>query len=74
MKMGIDDLRYNMKDVFKALNRNEPVQLMYRGVLKGTIEPIMNETVINVEDHPFFGMSPEGSSMDEVMDKLIRNR
>ena len=74
MKASIVELRYNMKDVLKALNRNEPVQVMYRGTLKGTIEPVMKETVMRVEDHPFFGMSPEGESVDEVMDKLRGNR
>ncbi len=74
MKASIVELRYNMKDVLKALNRNESVQVMYRGALKGTIEPIMNETVINVEDHPFFGMSSESDSVDTVMDRLRGDR
>lgn len=74
MKASIVELRYNMKDVLKALNRNESVQVMYRGALKGTIEPVMTETVINVEEHPFFGMSSESASVDGVMDKLRGNR
>ena len=74
MKASVVELRYNMKDVLKALNRNESVQVMYRGKLKGIIEPTMQETVIRVEDHHFFGMSSEDESVDEVMDRLRGER
>ncbi|HEY54324.1 MAG TPA: type II toxin-antitoxin system Phd/YefM family antitoxin [Caldilineae bacterium] len=74
MKASIVELRYNMKDVLKALNRNETVQVMYRGVLKGVIKPATKETSMRVEDHPFFGMLTDDEPVDEVMDKLRGNR
>ncbi len=37
MEATIVDLRYKMNDILKALNRNENVDVLYRGKLKGTI-------------------------------------
>jgi hypothetical protein len=74
MKASVVELRYNMKDVLKALNRNEAVQVMYRGKLKGTIEPVMQEMEMRVEDHPYFGMASGDESVDEVMDRLRGDR
>lgn len=31
MKASIVDLRYHMKEILKALDRNEPVEILYRG-------------------------------------------
>jgi hypothetical protein len=74
MQASVVELRYNMKNVLKALNRNETVQVMYRGVLKGVIKPVMNGATMQVEDHPFFGMSVDDKSVDEVMNELRGNR
>lgn len=70
MKASIVELRYNMKEVLKALDRNESVQVMYRGKLKGVIRPAGEKPTMRVEDHPFFNMTPDGKPVDEVMDDL----
>ena len=74
MKASIVELRYNMKEVLKALDRNETVQVLYRGVLKGVITPVAKGTEMRVEDHPFFGMSADDESVEEVMNELRGNR
>lgn len=35
MKASILDLRYNMKSVLKALERNEEIEILYHGKVKG---------------------------------------
>ena len=39
MKASVVDLRYKMKDVLKALDRNERVTVLYRGKVKGVLIP-----------------------------------
>jgi len=56
MKASIVDLRYKMKDVLKALDRNEEVSVLYHGKVKGTIIPRKAVGAKKVVDHPFFGM------------------
>lgn len=56
MKASIVDLRYKMKEVLKALDRKEKVEILYHGKVKGTIFPRMNDANKKVKDHPFFGM------------------
>jgi prevent-host-death family protein len=57
MKASIVDLRYRMKDVLRALDRGEPVTVLYRGKEKARLVPIASEKPkTKVEDHPFFGM------------------
>jgi len=57
MEASIVDLRYKVKDVLKALNRNETVKIFYRGKMCGTIIPAQHsKKKQKVEEHPFFGM------------------
>ena len=70
MKTSIDELRYNMKEVLKALDRNESVQIFYRGKLKGIIQSPGTKPTMRVEEHPFFNMTPDGKSVCEVVDDL----
>jgi antitoxin (DNA-binding transcriptional repressor) of toxin-antitoxin stability system len=56
MKASIVDLRYKMKDVLKALDRNEQVTILYHGKVKGVIIPTPKQREKRVEEHPFFGM------------------
>ena len=74
MKASIVDLRYKTKEILQALERNETVTVLYHGKVKGIINPAGKNPHVPVKDHPFFGMSPEGESVDEVMDKLRGNR
>lgn len=39
MRASVVDLRYRMKDVLRALDRNEEVTVTYRGKVKGVIVP-----------------------------------
>ena len=75
MKATIVQLRYRMKDVLRALDRNESVQVLHRGKLKGTIVPVKRKKKHISEDHPTFGMwSDEPRSVDEVMADLRKSR
>jgi len=56
MEASIVDLRYKMRDILKALDRNEKVTILYHGKVKGTILPNTSQKKKKVKDHPFFGM------------------
>jgi hypothetical protein len=45
-----------MKEVMKALDRNEDVSILCRGKLKGVIKPAKGKSKRKVSEHPFFGM------------------
>lgn len=76
MHASVVDLRYRMKDVIRALNRNESVTVLYHGKAKGTIHPLSAPTpkpVLGaVERHPFFGMTEaaEQPPVETVMEDL----
>ena len=76
MKATIVDLRYKMKDVLKALDRNEQVTVFYRGKAKGTLIPIGKKSHFKISDHPFFGMSSYNTekTVQDVMDDLRESR
>lgn len=74
MKATIVDLRYRMKDVLRALDRNEEVRVLCHGKLKGIIKPASSATTMRVQDHPFFGMSPSGPPVAEEMERLRGGR
>lgn len=78
MKASIVDLRYRMRDVLKALKRNETVQIFYHGKLAGTIVPAeKNLKKIDLKKHPFFGMYRSryaGKSVEKIMDELRGGR
>ncbi|MBL7014047.1 MAG: type II toxin-antitoxin system Phd/YefM family antitoxin [Candidatus Marinimicrobia bacterium] len=75
MKATVVDLRYKMKDVLDALDRNENVTILYHGKVKGTIHPITNGGTIDMENHPFFGMySDSENSVLEELEKLRGER
>ncbi len=74
MKASIVDLRYRMKDVLKALERNEDVSIMSRGKLKGVIKPANGKPQTKVQDHPFFNMHESDEAVEEQMDRLRGGR
>ena len=75
MKTSIVDLRYKMKDVLKALNRKERVEILYHGQPKGVIIPTHEPKTIKIKDHPFFGMlKDQKKSVSQVMDDLRGGR
>ncbi len=74
MKATVVDLRYRMKDVLKALDRNEEVSILYHGKLKGTIRPAQRTNIVKVRDHAFFNMSPSDRTVEEEMAELRGGR
>jgi hypothetical protein len=57
MQASILDLRYHMKEILQALERNETVEILYHGKRKGTIIPHIATQKTSTKDHPYFGMA-----------------
>ena len=74
MKATVVDLRYRMNDVLKALERNEPVTVLYHGKAKGTLSAKPVRTPMEVRDHPYFNMAPDSPAVSERMDALRGGR
>ena len=76
MKATIVDLRYKMNDVLKALDRKEPVTVLYRGKVKGIIVPPETKVHKKITEHPFFGMSsaPGKTSVSDEIDNVRGDR
>jgi len=88
VRASILDLRYKMKEVLEALDRNETVDILYHGKLKGVITPASDSSndlansitstsanAMKVQDHPFFGSDQTNPlSVEEQMSKLRRGR
>jgi len=67
-------IAYNMRDILKALERKEKVAIMYRGKQMGIIVPSSAAKEIRVSEHPFFGMLPQDTDVQEVMAGLRGGR
>ena len=74
MEATVVDLRYRMKEVLKALERNEEVRILYHGKLKGTIRPAHSPNLMKVRDHAFFNMSSGERTVEEEMTELRGGR
>jgi len=75
MQASVVDLRYRMKDVLKALERNERVSILCHGKVKGTILPPIKLGAMKVSDHPFFNMCSNASgSVAEQLEQLRGGR
>lgn len=74
MKASVVDIRYKMNDILKALDRNEDVELLYRGKPKGVLTASRASTTGRVADHPFFNMAPSIGTVKEEMDQLRGGR
>ncbi|HDH98383.1 MAG TPA: type II toxin-antitoxin system Phd/YefM family antitoxin [Deltaproteobacteria bacterium] len=76
MEATVVDLRYKMKDVLKALDRNEKVTVLYHGKIKGIIIPAERESYKKITEHPFFGMSAQNNkkSVLEELNDLRKSR
>ena len=57
MEASIVQLRYRMRDVLRALGRNEQVKILYHGKLKGILIPYQPSRTLKMTAHPFVGMS-----------------
>jgi len=74
MEATVVDLRYRMNDVLKALDRNESVNVLYRGKLKGIIRPSAKPVAVRVHEHAFFGSRPSRNTVEKVMARLRGGR
>mgnify|MGYP006312515025 CR=1 FL=1 len=75
MEAKVVDLRYRMKDVLKALSRNERVSILYHGKVKGVILPVGQTGPKRVREHPFFGMYKDNARpVGDIMDELRGDR
>lgn len=74
MQASILDLRYRMKEILHALERNETVEILYHGKRKGIIIPYTAISKISTKDHPYFGMASSKTSVEEEMNKLRGGR
>lgn len=74
MEATVVDLRYHMNDVLKALDRNEDVDILYRGKTKGVIVAKVERTADKVADHPFFNMRGSNRSVEAEMESLRGGR
>jgi hypothetical protein len=63
-----------MKDVLKALDRNEDVDILYRGKTRGVLVAKVERTAGKISEHPFFNMSGSKRSVDEEMEVLRGGR
>ncbi|MBL7685689.1 MAG: type II toxin-antitoxin system Phd/YefM family antitoxin [Deltaproteobacteria bacterium] len=86
MNASIVDLRYKSAEILKALERRQPVNVLYHGKIKGVLAPYKNKSSLVVQKHPFFDMlndvklSKKKSKLskkqkvDEMMDDLRGGR
>ena len=74
MKASVVDIRYKMNDILKALDRNEDVELLYRGKPKGVLTATRPAASGRVVDHPFFNMAPSLGTVEEEMIQLRGGR
>ena len=73
MKASILDLRRKMKEILRALDRNESVKILYRGKQKGILYPSNADEgkAGSVAEHPAFGMWKDRDDMRDV-EKAVR--
>ena len=76
MKASIVDLRRRMADVLRALDRNEPVKILYRGKEKAVLVPANRMTTQTgpVAEHPAFGMWKDRLDNEDVLACVRRMR
>jgi antitoxin (DNA-binding transcriptional repressor) of toxin-antitoxin stability system len=78
MKASVLDLRRRMKDILKSLRRNEPVTLLRRGKLIGTIHPPGKtpdqQPGRSASDHVAFGMWKDRPDLEDVNAALEKIR
>ena len=75
MKTNAVDLRRNMKDIMRAVDRHEAVTVLYHGKEKAVIVPIDHATCEPIVQHAFFGMHADAEkSVEAVVDDLRGGR
>lgn len=68
MKASIVSLRRRMAEVLRALDRNEPVTILYRGRKRAILMPAGRgeHESKSVTDHPAFGMWKDRKDLEDV--------
>ena len=74
MEATVVDLRYHMREVLKALERNESVSVLSRGKIKGFIRPVGRVTAGRVADHEYFGCRASERPVEQIMEQLRGGR
>ena len=77
MHASVVDLRKKMKDISKALARNEEVTIFNHGKVIGTIIPanLKQPSKKRIQDHPFLGMSVnKKEKVEDIMKRLREGR
>jgi hypothetical protein len=75
MQVSILDLRDHIKEILRALERNETVEILYRSKKKGVIVPHIVDQKIMTKNHPYFGMAASTKDSVEIeMNKLRGGR
>ena len=74
MKTNAVDLRRNMKDIMRAVERNESVTVLYHGKEKAMIRPVVQTSASSVRSHAFFGMIQDEVTVENVVDGLRDGR
>ncbi|HAK96798.1 MAG TPA: hypothetical protein DCM87_17850 [Planctomycetes bacterium] len=74
MEASIVDLRYRMKDVLRAIDRNEEVRILYHGKVKAKMRAAGRARAMKVAQHPFFKMRASSGTVEEEMDGLRGDR
>ena len=76
MIASVMDLRYKMKEILAALDRNETVTITYRGKERAKMVPIEQpkQERSSVFDHPAFGMWKDREDMKDVEAWLRQRR
>jgi antitoxin (DNA-binding transcriptional repressor) of toxin-antitoxin stability system len=76
--VSILDLRRRMREVLRALDRNEPVTILHRGKAKGVLHPSAPAfKAAAASEHPAFGLWKDRADMEDVNEavgKLRRGR
>lgn len=79
MKASVVDLRYRMREVLKALRRQETVEILYHGKTAGIIVPPDHKSKKkDLRKHSFFGMHRDLGAgtrdVEKTMDDLRGGR
>ena len=73
MKASVVDMGYKMSDVLRALDRNESVEILYHGKIKGIIKPVVTKGGKSVREHRFFGMREKAEEPVNVIMERLRD-
>jgi len=68
MKASFVDLRKKSAQIIRALERNEPVTVLYRGRAKAIMQPVggKRERATKAKDHPAFGLWADRKDLADV--------